>query len=131
MSYFLFKTEPTEYSFDDLIKDGRTVWDGVKNPLAQKFIKTIKSSDKVFIYHTGNQKQIVGLAQVINDPYIYKSGLFVVDIKPIIKFKRFLPLSEIKKMEEFKDFYLVKLPRLSVMPVDDLLANLIISLTQG
>ncbi|MEJ5172435.1 MAG: EVE domain-containing protein [Hydrogenothermaceae bacterium] len=126
---FLFKTEPEEYSFDRLVDEGRTVWNGVKNPLAQKFLKSVKKDDLIFIYHTGKEKQIVGLAKAVSEPYIYEDGLYVVDVVPVKKFNKFLKLSDIKKMPEFKDFYLVKMPRLSVMPVSEDLAKIILKLT--
>lgn len=129
--YFIFKTEPDEFSFTDLEEEGRTVWNGVKNPLAQKFIKSAQPGDKVFIYHTAKEKKIVGLAEVVTQPYIYTDGLYVVDIVPVRRFTKTLSLGEIKSIEEFKDHYIVKMPRLSVMPVEDRLASLILSLTDS
>lgn len=129
--YFIFKTEPEEFSFADLEKEGKTVWNGVKNPLAQKFIKSANIGDKVFIYHTGKERQIVGLAEVITKPYVYADGYHVVDIKPIKRFTKPLKLSQLKQIEEFKDHYIIKIPRLSVVPVEDSLASLILSLTDG
>ncbi|MCX7760104.1 MAG: EVE domain-containing protein [Hydrogenothermaceae bacterium] len=125
---FLFKTEPEEYSFDRLIDEGKTVWNGVKNPLAQKFLKSVKKGDLIFIYHTGKEKQIVGLAKAVSGPYIYEDGLYVVDVAPLRKLSKPLKLSDIKKMPEFKDFYLVRMPRLSVMPVSENLAQIILKL---
>ncbi|MGC8868699.1 MAG: EVE domain-containing protein [Sulfurihydrogenibium sp.] len=127
--YYLLKTEPTEYSYDDLEREGKTVWNGVKNPLAQKFIKSMKVGDKVFIYHTGNEKAIVGLGEVVSQPYLDENNLYVVDVKPIKRLKP-LTLKEIKSMPEFKDFYLVKMPRLSVMEVPENLVKLILEKTQ-
>lgn len=129
--YFLFKTEPEEFSFDDLVREGKTVWNGVKNPLAQKFIKSVKFADKVFIYHTGKEKQIVGLAEVISEPYQYNDGYYVVDLTPIRKFKNPVKLKEIKNKDEFKNHYIVRMPRLSVMPVDDELAKIILTLAES
>lgn len=129
--YFLFKTEPEEFSFDDLVREGKTVWNGVKNPLAQKFIKSVKFADKVFIYHTGKEKQIVGLAEVISEPYQYNDGYYVVDLKPVGKFKNPVKLKEIKNKDEFKNHYIVRMPRLSVMPVDDELAKIILTLAES
>jgi predicted RNA-binding protein with PUA-like domain len=126
--YYLLKTEPTEYSYDDLEREGKTVWDGVKNNFALKFIKQMKPKDLAFIYHTGKEKQIVGLAEVISNPYEDKNGLFVVDIKPLRKFKKPLTLKQIKEIPEFKDFYLVKMPRLSVMEVPEELAKKILEM---
>jgi len=128
--YYLAKTEPEEYSYDMLEKEGKTVWNGVKNPLAQKFIKQMKKGDLVFIYHTGKEKAIVGIGKVVSEPYQGENGLYVVDIQPYKRLNKKLTLSEIKKMKEFQDFYLVKMPRLSVMEVPDDLANLILKLTE-
>lgn len=128
MRYYLLKTEPSEYSYDDLIKEGKTIWDGVKNKFALKFIKQMEIDDLAFIYHTGKEKQIVGLAKVVSKPYLDKNDLPVVDVEPVRKFNKPLKLSEIKKIDDFKDFYLVKMPRLSVMEVPENLANKIFSL---
>jgi predicted RNA-binding protein with PUA-like domain len=128
--YYLAKTEPEEYSYDMLEKEGKTVWNGVKNPLAQKFIKQMKKGDLVFIYHTGKEKAIVGIGKVVSEPYQGENGLYVVDIQPYKRLNKKLTLSEIKKMKEFQDFYLVKMPRLSVMEVPDDLAKLILKLTK-
>lgn len=129
-NYYLLKTEPSEYSYDDLEKEGRTVWNGVKNPLAQKFIKSMKPKDKVFIYHSGKEKAIVGLGEVISEPYLDENNLYVVDIKPLKRLK-LLTLKEIKSITDFKDFYLVKMPRLSVMPVPENLVKLILEKSDG
>ncbi len=129
-NYYLLKTEPTEYSFNNLEKEGKTVWNGVKNPLAQKFIKEMKKSDKVFIYHSGKEKAIVGLGEVISNPYLDENNLYVVDVKPLKRLKP-LTLKEIKSIPEFKDFYLVKMPRLSVMPIPENLVKLILDKTDG
>jgi predicted RNA-binding protein with PUA-like domain len=134
MNRFLLKTEPTEYSFDDLIAEKRTVWSGVSNPLALKFIRSAKKGDITFIYHTGSEKQIVGIAKIISDAYPDpndKSGkLFVFDIQPVDRLKKPVLLSAIKSQTTMKDFYLVKMGRLSVMPVTDEQWNLIISLSK-
>ena len=99
--YYLAKTEPEEYSYDMLEKEGKTVWNGVKNPLAQKFIKQMKKGDLVFIYHTGKEKAIVGIGKVVSEPYQDENGLYVVDIQPYKRLNKKLTLSEIKKMKEF------------------------------
>lgn len=129
--YFILKTEPEEFSFTDLEREGRTVWNGVKNPLAQKFIRSAQPGDRAFIYHTGKEKKIVGLAEVVTQPYIHTDGLYVVDIVPLRRFTKALSLEKIKSMEEFKNHYIVRMPRLSAMPVEDELAGLILSLTDG
>lgn len=121
LGYWLLKTEPSEYSYDDLEKSGKTVWDGVTNNLALKHLRSIKKGDSAFIYHTGEEKQVVGIAEVVSEPYPdpkKKPKLTVVDIKPKQRLKKPITLAEIKALKEFSSFDLVRLPRLSVMPVD-------------
>ncbi|HMY73778.1 MAG TPA: EVE domain-containing protein [Blastocatellia bacterium] len=118
---WLFKTEPSEYSYDDLERDKKTVWDGVSNNLALKNLRDVRLGDEILIYHTGNDKAIVGLAEVISDPYPdpkeNDEHLTVVNLKPKRRFTRQVTLTEIKNSEALKEFDLVRLPRLSVMPV--------------
>jgi predicted RNA-binding protein with PUA-like domain len=120
---WLFKEEPTHYSFDDLTKDKRTVWSGVKNPLAQKHLHAVKKGDRVFYYHTGDEKAVVGIAKAVADAYPDpkdRSGKqAVVDVAPVKKLPRPVTLAEIKADPSFKDFPLVRISRLSVMPVSD------------
>ncbi len=120
---WLFKEEPTHYSYDDLVRDGRTEWSGVKNPLAQKHLRAVKKGDLIFYYHTGGEKAVVGIATASSDAYPDpkdKSGkAVVVDVTPQKKLKRPVTLAEIKAAGMFADFPLVRLPRLSVMPVSD------------
>lgn len=120
---WLFKEEPTHYSWDDFVRDGKTQWSGVRNTLAQKHLRSIKKKDCVFYYHTGNEKAIVGHAMATSDAYPDpkdRSGKsFVVDLGPVRKLKRPVTLAEIKAKAFFKDFSLVRLSRLSVMPVSD------------
>ena len=120
---WLFKEEPANYSFDELVKDTRTMWSGVKNPLAQKYLHTVKKGDRVFFYHTGNEKSVVGIAKALGDAYPDpkdKTGkLAVVDIAPVKKLPRPVTLAAIKADARFASFPLVRLPRLSVMPVSD------------
>lgn len=125
MKYFLLKTEPSSYAYDMLEKEGKTVWDGVKNPLAQKFMKSANIDDMAYIYHTGDEKAIVGLSKIVSLPYKDSNSLFVFDIVPVRKLKRKITLNEIKNTEEFKDFYLVKMPRLSVMEIPKHLVDVI------
>ena len=121
MNYFLLKTEPTVYSYDDLVKDKKTTWDGVANPTALRHIRSIKKGDNVFIYHTGDEKQIVGIAEAVSDPYEDPKKddprLFVFDIKPVKKLKRPVTLKEVKADKKYEQYDLVRLPRVSVMPV--------------
>ena len=120
---WLFKEEPANYSFDAFLTDGKTVWSGVKNPLAQKHLHAVKRGDRVFYYHTGGEKAIVGLAKAVGDAYGDpgdKSGrLAVVDIAPVKKLPRAVTLAEIKADRRFATFPLVRMARLSVMPVTD------------
>ena len=120
---WLFKEEPTHYSYDDFVKDGGTSWSGVRNPVAQKHLHAVKKGDRIFYYHTGNEKSIVGIAKAIGnaypDPKDNTGRLAVVDIAPVKKLKRPVTLKEIKAEPAFKDFPLVRISRLSVMPVTD------------
>jgi predicted RNA-binding protein with PUA-like domain len=120
---WLFKEEPTHYSFDDFVKDRKTTWSGVKNPLAQKHLHAVKKGDRIFYYHTGDEKAVVGIAKALGDAYADPddgSGkLAVVDVAPVKKLQRAVTLAEIKADAFFKNFPLVRISRLSVMPVSD------------
>ncbi|HEY7293206.1 MAG TPA: EVE domain-containing protein [Vicinamibacterales bacterium] len=120
---WLFKEEPSHYSYDDFAKDKGTVWSGVKNPVAQRHLHAVKKGDRVFYYHTGDEKQIVGIAKATGNSYADPkdpSGKFaVVDVAPVKKLKRPVTLKEIKADPSLKDFPLVRISRLSVMPVSD------------
>src|SRR5206468_3035670 len=120
---WLFKEEPTHYSFDDLTKDTRTVWSGVKNPLAQKHLHAVKQGDRIFYYHTGGEKAVVGIAKALGDAYPdpadNSARSAVVDVAPVKKLPRAVTLAEIKADAVFKDCPLVRISRLSVMPVTD------------
>ena len=120
---WLFKEEPTHYGYDDFVKDGKTVWSGVKNPVAQKHLHAVKKGDSIFYYHTGDEKSVVGVAKALTDAYPDpqdKTGkAAVVDVAPVRKLKRPVTLKEIKADARFKDFPLVRISRLSVMAVTD------------
>jgi predicted RNA-binding protein with PUA-like domain len=120
---WLFKEEPANYSFDALVKDKQTIWSGVKNPLAQKHLHAVKKGDRIFYYHTGNEKAVVGIAKALADAYADpadKTGrAAVVDVGPVKKLPRAVTLAEIKADPSFKTFPLVRISRLSVMPVTD------------
>lgn len=120
---WLFKTEPSAYSFKQLQKDQRTVWDGVKNNLALKHLGSIQKGDSIFIYHTGDEKAVVGMARAAGNAYpdpAHKDGkLLVIDIEAEKPLSRPVSLAEIKADPKLKSFELVRLPRLSVMPVSD------------
>jgi predicted RNA-binding protein with PUA-like domain len=120
---WLFKEEPTHYSYDDLVRDGRTSWTGVRNALAQKHLRSIKKGDRVLFYHTGDEKAIVGIAKAAGpaypDPSDTTGKLYAVDIVPVQKLKQPVPLSAVKADPAFASFPLTRMPRLSVMPVSD------------
>ena len=120
---WLFKEEPSHYSFDALVRDKRAVWSGVKNPVAQKHLHAVKRRDSIFYYHTGNEKAVVGVAQAAGDAYPDPkdpSGkLYAVDIVPVEELPRPVTLAEIKADRRFADFALVRISRLSVMPVSN------------
>jgi predicted RNA-binding protein with PUA-like domain len=120
---WLFKEEPSNYSFDAFKKDGTAVWTGVRNPLAQKHLRSVKKGDRVFYYHTGSEKAIVGVAKATSDAYPDpndKTGkASVVDIAPERALDRPVTLAEMKASKAFASFPLTRLPRLSVMPVTD------------
>src|SRR6187200_364961 len=120
---WLFKEEPTHYSYDDLARDGKTAWTGVRNPVAQKHLRTVKKGDRIFFYHTGNEKAVVGISRAAGSAYpdpADKTGkLVAVDVEPVKKLKAPVTLAAIKADKRFASFVLTKVPRLSVMPVSD------------
>jgi predicted RNA-binding protein with PUA-like domain len=120
---WLVKEEPENYDFDRFVADGSTVWSGVRNPVAQKNLRAMQKGDRVFFYHTGKQKAIVGTARVAvpayPDPKEKSGSLVVVELVPDKKLKRPVTLAEIKASGRFADFALVRIPRLSVMPVTE------------
>ncbi len=118
---WLLKTEPGEYSFDDLLREKRTCWEGVTNNQALQFIRRIAARDQCLIYHTGKERAIVGIAEAVKGPYPDPSAndpkIVVFDIKPVRKLAAPVPLTAIKADPRFRDFELVRISRLSVMPV--------------
>jgi predicted RNA-binding protein with PUA-like domain len=120
---WLLKEEPTHYSFDALVRDRKTVWSGVKNPLAQKHLRAVKKGDRIFYYHTGDEKAVVGVAKALSDAYPdpddASAKRVVVDVGAVAKLPRPVTLAEIKADAAFTDFPLVRISRLSVMPVSD------------
>jgi len=120
---WLVKEEPTHYGFDALVKDKKAVWSGVRNALAQKHLRTIKNGDRIFYYHSGDERAVVGIVRAVSDAYPDPedpSGKYVaVDIAPVKRLPRPVTLAEIKADAAFKDFPLVRISRLSVMPVTD------------
>jgi predicted RNA-binding protein with PUA-like domain len=120
---FLFKEEPTHYAWADLVRDGKASWTGVKNPLAQKHLRSVKKGDRIFYYHTGDVKAVVAIAKASGDAYPDPEDrdgkLFAVDVVPVRALARPVTLAEIKASAAFQDFPLVRISRLSVMPVSD------------
>jgi predicted RNA-binding protein with PUA-like domain len=118
--HWVLKTEPSEYGFSDLVRDRRTRWEGVSNPVALKHLRSMPEGDDALIYHTGNEKALVGLARVTSAPYPDPKDpkLVVVDVEPVRPLARVVPLAEIKAEPAFADLGLVRMPRLSVVPVE-------------
>jgi predicted RNA-binding protein with PUA-like domain len=120
---WLLKTEPSDYSYDDLEREGRTVWDGVSNPAALRNLGAMRAGERVVIYHTGDEKAGVGLAEVVRaaypDPRWPAGKRLVVDLKAVERLPRPVTLAEIKADPSFNSFALVRISRLSVMPVTD------------
>lgn len=123
MSRWLLKTEPSTYAFADLVRDGRTTWDGVSNPVALGHLRAMKKGDEALVYHTGDEKAAVGIARVASDPYPDPKQkdprLVVVDLEPVRALPRPVTLRAVKADPRFADFALVRISRLSVMPVTD------------
>lgn len=120
---WLFKEEPTHYSYDDLVRDGKTSWTGVRNPVAQKNLRAVAKGDRIFFYHTGNEKAVVGVAKAAAasypDPADKNGKLYAVDVVPVRKLKQPVTLAAVKADKFFATFALTRVPRLSVMPVTD------------
>ena len=132
---WLFKSDPDTYSFADLERDGRTVWDGVSNNLALKHLRSVRRGDQALIYHTGDERAVVGLAEVVSDAYADPKQkdprLVVVDLEARERLTRPVSLDEIKKQAALKNFDLVRLSRLSVMPVSEAQWNAIVKLAKS
>ncbi len=122
-NFWVLKTEPDNYSYADLERDGATVWDGVSNNAALKNIRDMSPGDLALIYHTGDERQAVGLAEVVSEPYPDpRAGdprLVVVDVRPLGPLARPVTLADVKADPSFADFALVRQGRLSVVPVSD------------
>ncbi len=120
---WLFKEEPEHYSFEDLTKDRKTVWEGVRNPTARMHLRNVQKGASIFYYHTGNVKAVVGIARAITaaraDPKAGDEKAVVVEIEAVKALKNPVALSTIKSLPQFKDFPLVRISRLSVMPVSE------------
>jgi predicted RNA-binding protein with PUA-like domain len=121
MSYWFVKSEPNTYSWDDLVKDGSTYWDGVRNYQARNNLKLMKKGDLVLYYHSNEGKEVVGVARVVEefyqDPTTQDDRWVVVDIEPVQKLNKPVSLADIKKDKRLEKVPLVTQSRLSVMPV--------------
>ena len=118
MAFWLFKQEPDEFSYDNLVAAGITTWEGVTNALAQKHLRAVTAGDRVFLYHTGKEKSVVGIMEAVEmhiDPDNEK--FTIVTVKPIRKLKMPVTLADIKADARFAAWELVRISRLSVMPV--------------
>ena len=122
MAHWLVKSEPNTYSFDQLLKDGFTVWDGVRNYAARNHLRAMKKNDEVLYYHSMEGLDIVGIAKVSKEAFAdptSKDDWSAVELKPVKKLKKSVSLAEVKKNPELKNMALVRLGRLSVQPVTD------------
>jgi predicted RNA-binding protein with PUA-like domain len=121
MNYWLAKTEPETFSWDDLVKKGSSMWDGVRNFQARNNIRKMKTGDKVLFYHSGKNPGIIAIAEVSKeyypDPTADEGDWSVVDVVPVRPLKRFISLHELKQIHNLKDMALMNSPRLSVQPV--------------
>lgn len=123
MALWLLKTEPDSYSWDNLIRDKKTVWDGISNALALKHLRAMKKGDLAFIYHTGDQRAAVGVAEITSDPYqdpkLEDERRVVVDLRPKRRLAHEVTLSAIKADPTFTDWVFLRIGRLSVVPVPE------------
>ena len=123
MAYWLVKSEPFKYSWDQFEKDGQTFWDGVRNYAARNHLKAMTKGDEVLFYHSNEGLEIVGIAKVVKehyqDPTTDEDAWVVVDLKPVKKLKYPITLKQIKEDKRLADMALLKLSRLSVQPVKE------------
>src|SRR5687768_10892936 len=116
MAHWLLKTEPSTYSWDDLVREKRTVWDGISNPLALKNLRAARAGDEALVYHTGSERRIVGVARVVTGSDSQSGQVEIAAEAPL---PRPVGLDEMKKDKAFAGWELLRLPRLSVVPVPD------------
>jgi len=135
MKYWLVKSEPHKYAWDQLLKDKQTFWDGVRNYQARNNLKEMKVGDEVLFYHSNEGKEVVGMAKVLKefyqDPTTDDNRWVVVDIAPVHTFKRAVTLAEIKETKMFENIALVRQGRLSVMPLEKKEFDKILELGEG
>jgi len=133
MNYWLVKTEPETYSWDDLVRDKKTVWDGVRNFQARNNLKAMKKGDAVFIYHSGEDKAVMGTAKIAKEAYPdpKDKDWVVVEISSERKLRKAVALSQIKSVKKLSNMVLVKSSRLSVQPVKEDEFNTVIELSEA
>ena len=134
-NYWLAKQEPSSYNFEDLKKEKKTIWDGVHNNLALKHISHMKKRDQILFYHSGDQKQAVGIMEVTSKPYPNpeedNERFIVIDVKYKRQLPRPVTLEEMKKQKKFKNWELLRISRLSVMPVPKDIWDIIIKMSKN
>jgi predicted RNA-binding protein with PUA-like domain len=135
MAYWLFKEEPDHYSFADLERDKTTLWDGVTNNLARRNLRSVRRGDVAFFYHTGKEKAVVGEIRVMDDPRLDPAdsdpASVVVKVQPVRRLLRPVSLASLKKEAVFAGSDLVRLPRLSVVPLTDVQWRCVQALGRG
>ena len=135
MNYWLVKQEPTAYSWDDFVKDGKTAWTGVRNFQARNNLQSMKAGDRVLFYHSVTDKAVIGEAEVVReaftDPTATEGNWIAVELKPIKTLRRRVSLEEIKADKKLSQLALVRSPRLSVMPVTADEYRAILALSKG
>lgn len=134
MKYWLVKSEPSEYSYDDLVKEGKTMWEGVRNYAARNHLREMRVGDLVLYYHSRKGLEVVGIAKVVReayaDPTAEKGDWSVVDLVPYRRLEKPVPLKEIKNTPALADIALVRIGRLSVMPMTKPAFDLILEMAQ-
>ena len=135
MAYWLVKSEPSSYSWEQLVKEGRTFWSGVRNFQASSNLKAMKNGDRAFFYHSGEDKAVVGIAEIVKEYYpdhTDESGKFgMVDVIPVAALPKPVTLAQIKAEPKLKDLALVRQSRLSVTPIDEKSWKLICAMGGG
>lgn len=135
MNYWLVKTEPDEYSLNDLLKDGTAIWDGVRNYQARNNLKKMKKDDLVFVYHSGKVREVVGLAKIsresYQDPKDKTNGWVVVELRSEKKLNKSITLEDIKHEKKLSQMPLLKQSRLSVMPITFLEYETILAMSES
>jgi len=135
MSYWLAKSDPDTYGWSDLLRDGKTAWDGVRNFTARNYLRDMKPGDVVLFYHSGDEKSVVGAMQVLSeaypDPTAAEEGWSAIDVAPAWALKAPVTLADIKAQPALKDIHLVRVARLSVMPLDKAAFDRIVAMGGG